>query len=76
MVYSSKDFESLWFLYQAESLPKNISIEKFLDKPSEQVRALEKTRSRLSYFRHMVQKDEFIRYTRPVDQFDRVRITR
>ena len=27
MVYSSKDFESLWFLYQAEGLPKNISIE-------------------------------------------------
>ena len=26
-VYSSKDFESLWFLYQAEGLPKNISIE-------------------------------------------------
>ena len=22
MVYSSKDFESLWFLYQAEDLPK------------------------------------------------------
>ena len=22
MVYSSKDFESLWFLYQAEGLPK------------------------------------------------------
>ena len=34
MVYSSKDFESLWFLYQAEGLPKNISIEEFLDKPS------------------------------------------
>ena len=29
MVYSSKDFESLWFLYQAEGLPKNISIEEF-----------------------------------------------
>ena len=27
MVYSSKDFESLWSLYQAEGLPKNISIE-------------------------------------------------
>ncbi len=26
MVYSSKDFESLWFLYQVEGLPKNISI--------------------------------------------------
>ena len=26
-MYSSKDFESLWFLYQAEGLPKNISIE-------------------------------------------------
>ena len=34
MVYSSKDFESLWFLYQAEGLPKNISIEEFLDEPS------------------------------------------
>lgn len=32
MVYSSKDFESLWFLYQAEGLPKNISIEEFCDK--------------------------------------------
>ena len=29
MVYSSKDFESLWFLYQAEGLPKNLSIEEF-----------------------------------------------
>ena len=29
MVYSSKVFESLWFLYQAEGLPKNISIEEF-----------------------------------------------
>ena len=27
MVYSIKDFENLWFLYQAEGLPKNISIE-------------------------------------------------
>jgi len=26
MVYSSKDFESLWFLYQAEGLPKNVSM--------------------------------------------------
>ena len=49
MVYSSKDFESLWFFYsafrlcksgkaerstKAEGLPKNISIEEFLDKPS------------------------------------------
>ena len=32
MVYSSKDFESLWFLYQAEGLPKNISIEEFCKK--------------------------------------------
>ena len=32
MVYSSKDFESLWFLYQAEGLPKNISIEEFCEK--------------------------------------------
>ena len=31
-VYSSKDFESLWFLYQAEGLPKNISIEEFCAK--------------------------------------------
>ncbi len=29
MAYSSKDFESLRFLYQAEGLPKNISIEEF-----------------------------------------------
>ena len=35
MVYSSKDFESLWFLYQAEGLPKNISIEEFFDKRSD-----------------------------------------
>ena len=48
MVYSSKDFESLWFfqslrfvkankferLYQAEGLPKNISKEEFLGMPS------------------------------------------
>ena len=34
MVYSSKDFESLWFLYQAEGLPKNISIEEFFDEQS------------------------------------------
>ena len=32
MVYSSKDFESLWFLYQTEGLPKNISIEEFCTK--------------------------------------------
>ena len=32
MVYSSKDFESLWFLYQAEGLPRNISIEEFCAK--------------------------------------------
>ena len=32
MVYSSKDFESLWFLYQAEGLPKNISIGEFCTK--------------------------------------------
>ena len=35
MVYSSKKFESLWFLYQSEGLPKIISIEDFLDKPIE-----------------------------------------
>ena len=29
MVYSSKDFESLCFFYQAEGHPKNISIEEF-----------------------------------------------
>ena len=34
MVYSSKNFESLWFLYQAEGLPKNISIEEFFDEQS------------------------------------------
>ena len=32
MVYSSKDFESLWFLYQTEVLPKHISIEEFCTK--------------------------------------------
>ena len=32
MVYSSKDFESPWFLYQAEGLPKIISIEEFCTK--------------------------------------------
>ena len=32
MVYSSKDYESLLFLYQAEGLPKNISIEEFCTK--------------------------------------------
>lgn len=32
MVYSSKDYESLWFLYQAEGLPKNLSIEEFCEK--------------------------------------------
>ena len=34
MVYSSKDFESLWFLYQAEDHPKDFSIEEFLGEPS------------------------------------------
>ena len=34
MVYSSKDFESLWFLYQAEGLPKDISIEEFFAEQS------------------------------------------
>ena len=34
MVYSSKYFESLWFLYRAEGLPKNISIEEFFAKQS------------------------------------------
>ena len=32
MVYSSKDFESLFLLYQAEGFPKNISIEEFCTK--------------------------------------------
>ena len=32
MVYNSKDFESLCFLYQAEGLPKNISIKEFCTK--------------------------------------------
>ena len=59
MVYSSKDFESLWFLYQAEGLPKNISIEEFL-RPvgsKRQSRALHKARSRLPDFRQVVQED-------------------
>ena len=56
MVYSSKDFESLWFLYQAEGLPKNLSIEEFLDKPSEQVRALHKARSSLRAKRPEVER--------------------
>ena len=42
MVYSSKDYESLWFLYQAEGLPKNISIETFLDEPSGKAERCEK----------------------------------
>ena len=45
MAFAAPKVESLWFLYQAEGLPKNISIEEFLDKPSEQVRALHKARS-------------------------------
>ena len=45
MAFAAPKVESLWFLYQAEGLPKNISIEEFLDKPSEQVRALYKARS-------------------------------
>ena len=49
MVYSSKDFESLWFLYQAEGLPRNISIEEF--------GILRKAWSRFPDFRQMVQKD-------------------
>ena len=67
MVYSSKDFESLWFLYQAEGLPKNISIEEFLDKPSGKAERCTKhgvlckqsdqRSSGLSYFRQMVQED-------------------
>ena len=67
MVYSSKDFESLWFLYQAEGLPKNISIEEFLDEPSGKAERCTKhgvlckqsdqRSSGLSNFRNMVQED-------------------
>ena len=32
IVYCSKDFESLCFLYQAEGFPKNIPIEEFCTK--------------------------------------------
>lgn len=32
MMYSSKDFENLWFLYQTEGAPQNISIESFCEK--------------------------------------------
>jgi len=32
MMYSSKDFENLWFLYQTEGAPQNISIESFYEK--------------------------------------------
>lgn len=28
-MFSSKDFEKCWFLYQSEGLPHNISIEEF-----------------------------------------------
>ena len=34
MALAAPKVESLWFLYQAEGLPKNISIEEFLDEPS------------------------------------------
>ena len=70
MALTAPKVESLWFLYQAEGLPKNISIEEFLDEPSEQVGALHKTRSfcvpsvaseqsssGLSNFRQMVTQD-------------------
>ena len=67
MVYSSKDFESLWFLYQAEGLSKNISIEEFLDEPSGKAERCAKhgvlckqsdqRSSRLSNFRNMVQEN-------------------
>ena len=70
MVYSSKDFESLWFLYQAEGLPKDLSIEEFFASKASRARALhkawsscvpsvasERSSSGLSYFRHMVQED-------------------
>ena len=67
MVYSSKDFESLWFLYQAEGLPKNISIEEFLDEPSGKAERCTKhgvlckqsdqRSSGLSNFRNMVQEN-------------------
>lgn len=58
MVYSSKDFESLWFLYQAEGLPKNISIEEFLSPvgSKRQSRALQKARSSLQAKRPQVER--------------------
>ena len=45
MVYSSKDFESLWFLYQAEGLPKNISIEELTFPLAVELNLLHKARS-------------------------------
>ena len=45
MVYSSKDFESLWFLYQAEGLPKNISIEELTFPTAVELNLLHKARS-------------------------------
>ena len=57
MVYSSKDFESLWFLYQAEGLPKNISIEEFCTKHGVLCKQSDQRSSGLSNFRNMVQKD-------------------
>lgn len=32
MMYSSKDFENLWFLYKTEGAPQNISIKSFSEK--------------------------------------------
>lgn len=32
MIHSDKDFEALWFLYQTEGLPKELSIEEFCKK--------------------------------------------
>ena len=57
MVYSSKDFESLWFLYQAEGLPKNISIEEFCTKHGVLGQAKRTSSSGLPDFRQMVQED-------------------
>ena len=34
MAFAAPKVESLWFLYQAEGLPKNISIEEFFDERS------------------------------------------
>ena len=56
MVYSSKDFESLWFLYQAEGLPKNISIEEFFDERSGKPITAQSTESTILLSTHGIER--------------------